>query len=198
MANQPTNRPQGDTEMPVENGDPLDPVNQAIKIERLGGRIGSLETTLRAGVDALTAGNADMKETFRLWRAEYERQRDDWRRDHEDSNRESHSLLGAEIRQVRESLIRSIGIGCGFGLLGGVLVTGFFYTLNYRFEDQAGDVQRVERAVEKNEIQIGRTATDVDDIKLYLANGGRVPETPYNPNQRQQTDDKRNESQPAK
>ena len=184
--------------MPQELGDPLDPVGQALKIERLGGRIGSMEAALKAGVDALTAGNQEVKDTFRQWRAEYERQRDNWRRDHEESNRDSHSLLGAEIRQVRESLIRSVGVGCGVGLIGGMLVTGFFYTLNYRFEDQAADVQRVERSADKTETALGKAVVDLNAIKVYLASGGRVPEKPYTPEQRQQADEKQNESQPAK
>lgn len=178
--------------------DPLNPLQQAIKIERLGGRIGSLETAIKNGIDSLTAGNQELKVAFREWRSEYEKQRDEWRKDHEESNRDSHAVLGAEIRQVRESLIRSVGIGSGVGLLVGVVVSGFLYTLNYRFEDQGGDIDRVERSVERNKDDLGRVVTDVNDMKTYLASGGRVPETPYNPNQRQQTDDKRNESQPAK
>lgn len=151
----------------MDDKSPLDPVSQALKLERLAGRIGSFETLLKSRTDTLELKVDDLKASLNHWSDEYERKRD-----------EVEKVLSAEIRQVREALIRSVGIGSGLGLLAGLLVSGFLYVLNYRFSDIASDVDRAERSSLETRQSVDKAINDINEIKLFLARGGRVPDPP--------------------
>lgn len=170
---------QGNRTMPPER--PLDPTTQAIKIERLEGRQNSLEQLVKASNDRLEATMRELSGRLEKWFDDYERQRDAWREQHEAENENTRRELTQEIRSVRETLIRSVGIGSGLGLLGGVIISGFLWTLNYRFEEQKQDITRTETTGAYNRSLIEAQTVEINDIKLYLARGGRIPDEPYVP-----------------
>lgn len=160
---------------------PLDPTTQAIKIERLEGRQNSLEQLVKASNDRLELTMRALSDRLEKWFDDYERQRDEWRERHEADNENAQREMEKEIRSVRETVIRAIGIGSGVGLFGGVIISGFMWTLNYRFTEQAQDVQRVEQTNSYNRSLIDAQTVEINDIKLYLARGGRIPDEPYIP-----------------
>ena len=118
------------------------------------------------------------------WR-DYSSNRDQWRREHEASNEDTKRELEKEIRSVRETVIRFVGFGSAIGALAGVIVGGFLWNINYRFNDQKEDVERVEVSASRNRQLIDQMSVDhgkeLADIKLYLARGGRIPDEPYVP-----------------
>lgn len=183
--------PDRSTNMPPERL--LDPTMQAIKIERLEGRQNSLEQLVKASNDRLELTMRGLSDRLEKWFDDYERQRDEWRERHEADNENANREMSQEIRSVRETLIRSVGIGSGLGLLGGVIISGFLWTLNYRFAEQKQDIERTEVIGTYNRSLIDAQTVEINDIKLYLARGGRIPDEPYVPRaQRSQ-----NHEQPA-
>lgn len=185
------NNHQGNQTMPPER--PLDPTTQAIKIERLEGRQNSLEQLVKASNDRLEATMRELSGRLERWFDDYERQRDEWRERHEAENEATNREMAQEIRSVRETLIRSVGIGSGLGLLGGVIISGFLWTLNYRFAEQRQDIERTEMTGTYNRSLIDAQIVEINDIKLYLARGGRIPDEPYVP----RTQRSQNHEQPA-
>ena len=172
---------------------PLDPTMQAIKIERLEGRQNSLEQLVKASNDRLELTMRGLSDRLEKWFDDYERQRDEWRERHEADNENANREMSQEIRSVRETLIRSVGIGSGLGLLGGVIISGFLWTLNYRFAEQKQDIERTEMTGTYNRSLIDAQTVEINDIKLYLARGGRIPDEPYVP----RTQRSQNHEQPA-
>ncbi len=176
---------------------PLDPTMQAIKIERLEGRQNSLEQLVKASNDRLELTMRGLSDRLEKWFDDYERQRDEWRERHEADNENANREMSQEIRSVRETVIRSISIGSGVGLFGGVIISGFMWTLNYRFTEQTQNVQRVEQVSGYNRSLIDAQTVEINDIKLYLARGGRIPDEPYVPRSQRSQDHDR-QRQPAK
>ena len=136
------------------------------------------------------------------WR-DYSNNRDQWRREHEADNENVKKDLEKEIRSVRETVIRFIGFGSAIGALAGVIVAGFLWNINYRFNDQREDVTRVEQASSRNRQLIDQIGVDhgkeLADIKLYLARGGRIPDEPYVPqSQRNHNGNEQDSGQPGK
>lgn len=172
---------------------PLDPTMQAIKIERLEGRQNSLEQLVKASNDRLELTMRGLSDRLEKWFDDYERQRDEWRERHEAENENANREMSQEIRSMRETLIRSVGIGSGLGLLGGVIISGFLWTLNYRFAEQKQDIERTEMTGTYNRSLIDAQTVEINDIKLYLARGGRIPDEPYVP----RTQRSQNHEQPA-
>lgn len=125
------------------------------------------------------------------WR-DYSSNRDQWRREHEAENENVKKDLEKEIRSVRETVIRFVGFGSAIGALAGVVVAGFLWNINYRFNDNKEDTDRVEKSSAYNRQLIDSMGVEhgkeLADIKLYLARGGRIPEEPYIP-QSQRKDD---------
>lgn len=128
------------------------------------------------------------KRNQRRWE-QYETNRDQWRKDHEAKNSSSERELGKEIRDVRETVIRFMGYGAAVSALAGLIAGGFLWNLNYRFNDVTIDTKddyaRVESSVRANRARIDSISAEhgkeLNDIKLYLARGGRIPEDPYIP-----------------
>ena len=122
----------------------------------------------------------------------FERENTDWRMRHEAENEDAQRTMGQELRTVRETTIRFAAFGAAVVLLGGTIVGGFIWTLNYRFGDAAADLSRVENVSAKNRQLLDRMGeahgAELADIKLYLARGGRIPAEPYVP-QSQRKDD---------
>lgn len=118
------------------------------------------------------------------WR-DYSSNRDQWRREHEAENENVKKDLEKEIRSVRETVIRFVGFGSAIGALAGVVVAGFLWNINYRFNDNKEDTDRVEKVSAYNRQLIDAMGVDhgkeLADIKLYLARGGRIPDEPYVP-----------------
>lgn len=136
------------------------------------------------------------------WR-DYQANRDQWRREHEAENENVKKDLEKEIRSVRETVIRFVGFGSAIGALAGVIVGGFLWNINYRFNDQKEDVTRVEQTSSRNRQLIDQMGVDhgkeLADIKLYLARGGRIPDEPYVPqSQRNNNGNEQGSGQPRK
>lgn len=134
----------------------------------------------------------------RRWQ-QYENNRDQWRREHEADNENVKKDLEKEIRSVRETVIRFVGFGSAIGALAGVIVAGFLWNINYRFNDNKEDTDRVEQLATRNRQLIDTMGVEhgkeLSDIKLYLARGGRIPEEPYIP-QSQRSDNGHEQQQP--
>lgn len=136
------------------------------------------------------------------WR-DYQANRDQWRREHEAENENVKKDLEKEIRSVRETVIRFVGFGSAIGALAGVIVGGFLWNINYRFNDQKEDVAQVEQTSTRNRQLIDQMGVDhgkeLADIKLYLARGGRIPAEPYVPqSQRSHNGNEQGPGQPGK
>ena len=134
---------------------------------------------------------------------DYQTNRDQWRREHEAENENVKKDLEKEIRSVRETVIRFVGFGSAIGALAGVVVGGFLWNINYRFNDQKEDVTRVEQTSSRNRQLIDQMGVDhgeeLADIKLYLARGGRIPAEPYVPqSQRNHNGNEQGSGQPGK
>ena len=121
----------------------------------------------------------------------YEINRDQWRLRHEAENENDKKDLEKEIRSVRETVIRFIGFGSAIGALAGVVVAGFLWNINYRFNDNKEDTDRVEKSSAYNRSlidEMGRAhGSELADIQLYLARGGRIPEEAYVPQSQRKT-----------
>ena len=147
--------------------------------------------------------SSEMKQLFndqtriqdRKWDA-YAVDRDQRWREHEAENedttrelrKEMADIKDVEVRKLREKLIRWTGVGFGFGLVAMMIVTGFLYHLNYRFNENDATTGRLD-------VQVANLARDLAEIKLYLVRGGTVPSQPYDNDKQRNGDDR--ESQPA-
>lgn len=132
----------------------------------------------------------------------YEHNRDSWRLAHEAENEDTKRELEKEIRSVRETVLKFMGFGSAVGALAGVLIAGFLWSINSRFNDNKEDTDRVERSTAETrrnlEIMGREHSSELSDIKLYLARGGRIPEEPYIPQSQRKTDgNQRATEQPA-
>jgi chromosome segregation ATPase len=126
---------------------------------------------------------------------EYEANRDQWRIAHETDNEKTKTELAAEIRAVRERVIRYVGYGTAVGALGGVIVSGFLWNIDFRFDVAKQDIVELSKDLEDNSALSSETAKKLVDIQLYLARGGRMPEEPYvPPTQRSDQDGKQQEA----
>lgn len=111
----------------------------------------------------------------RKWDA-YAVDRDQRWREHEADNentardlrKEMTDIKDIEVRKLREKLIRWTGVGFGFGLVAVMIVSGFLYHLNYRFNEN-------DATTTKLQAQAAVGVRELAEIKLYLARGGRVP-----------------------
>lgn len=132
------------------------------------------------------------------WR-DYAANRDQWRREHEAENENVKKDLEKEARSVRETVIRFVGFGSALGALAGVVIGGFLWNINYRFNENKEDTERVEQVATRNRQLIDTMAVDhgkeLSDIKLYLARGGRIPDEPYVP-QSQRSNNGHEQQQP--
>jgi len=122
------------------------------------------------------------------WR-EYERQRDEWRQRHEAENENKERELSGEIRSVRETVIRALGWGAGAGGLVTVIVGGFLWSLNYRFDEQAKGISKVDSDSAYNRSLIDKQTEKTHEIELYLARGGVNRDEPYVTKQPQRSTD---------
>lgn len=127
----------------------------------------------------------DLRTTLDSWFDEFgDKQDQRWLR-HEAENEDTKRDLEKEIRGVRETVIRFAAFGAAVSVLGGTIVIGFLWNINYRFNDiasdTADDTNRIEAASVRNRQLIDSFTAELADIKLYLARGGRIPEEPYIP-----------------
>jgi len=141
------------------------------KIERT---VGGLVTKLEGWFDDFDERNN------RRWEA-HEANRDAWRREHEAENEDDHRALTAKVQDVRETVIRVIAIGSAIGTLSGVIVAGFLWNVNYRFENQDKTIQDRKEASSYNRSLYDKLNEEMVEVQLYLARGGRIPEEPFNP-----------------
>lgn len=151
----------------------------------------------------LTGVSARMEQWFsefskvqeRKWDT-YAADRDQRWREHEADNENTERELRAainnvselEVRKLREKLIRWTGWGAGVGVLATLIVSVFMYHLNYRFNDN-------DKTTDQLEVEAAAFRSELSEIKLYLARGGRVPAQRLNSNEERNDDDR--ESQPA-
>lgn len=118
----------------------------------------------------------------RKWR-EFEQNRDEWRAHHEAENEDDIREANKRIDNVREKIIWAIGYVAGAGLLSGLVLGGFVYFLNYRFQETKDEVAGAKQTMADDRRRLDDLADKHGDklheIELYLARGGRVPEQPY-------------------
>lgn len=160
-----------------------------VAIDEMKKSVGDLNSRLEEWFDDFDQRNQ------RRWE-QYETNRDQWRLRHEADNENSQKDLEREIRSVRETVIRSLGWGAGAGVLVSVVAGGFIWALNYRFADVAGDVTHVEATNTVQEGTLSRHSSELVDIKLYLARGGRIPDEPYIPQSQRNQDGKPDSGKP--
>jgi hypothetical protein len=98
-----------------------------------------------------------------------------WREHEADNENTSRDIRGeikdireVEVRRIREKLIRWTGWGAGVGALVMLIGTGFLYHLNYRFNENDFKTDRLQ-------IESRQHGEALQEIKLYLARGGRIP-----------------------
>lgn len=149
-----------------------------VAIDEMKKSVGALNTRLEEWFDDFDQRNQ------RRWE-QYEANRDQWRREHEGENENTKRDLEKEIRSVRETTIRFAAFGAAVVFLGGTIVGGFIYNINYRFNENKEDTAEVRQTGVYNRQlidQMGREhGSELADIKLYLARGGRIPDEPYIP-----------------
>lgn len=131
----------------------------------------------------------------RRWEA-YEANREQWRREHEHSNARDKRELEREIRGVRETTIRFAAFGMAVTVLGGTIVGGFLWNIDYRFAEGKADITESKQATNYNRLLVDTLNKELTDIKLYLARGGRMPAEPYVP-QSQRIEDGNEQSKSA-
>lgn len=136
--------------------------------------LGDLNTRLEEWLDDFD------QRSQRRWE-QYEKNRDQWRREHEADNEDTKRELEKEVRNVRERMIQFVGFSSAIGALAGVIVGGFLWNINYRFAEQKQDIERTEMTGTYNRSLIDAQTVEINDIKLYLARGGRTPDEPYVP-----------------
>lgn len=162
-----------------------------VSIDEVKRSVGELNTRLEEWFDDFDQRNQ------RRWEL-YEANRDSWRRQHEAENENSARDLEKEIRSVRETTIRFAAFGAAVVFLGGTIVGGFIYNINYRFNEGKEDLQDAVAASTYNRQLIDGTMKELVDIKLYLARGGRIPEEPYIPQSQRNHDGQQDARKPAK
>lgn len=143
----------------------------------------------KTSIEKVEKSVSELKASLESWFDDFEQKQDRKWRDHEAENESSIREMEREIRSVRESLIRFVGFGSAVGTLASIVVGGFLWNLNYRFNDISADTTkdsiRIEALAMSNRQlieQMGREhGSELADIKLYLARGGRIPEEPYTP-----------------
>lgn len=152
-------------------------------IDEVKKSLGDLNTRLEEWFDDFD------QRSQRRWE-QYEKNRDEWRREHEAENENTKRDLEKEIRSVRETVIRFMGFSSALGALAGVVTGGFLWNINYRFNEVKDDVAERAAASSYNRSLFDKLNVELDDIKLYLARGGRIPDKPYVPRpQRSQADE---------
>lgn len=161
-------------------------------IDEVKKSLGDLNTRLEEWFDDFD------QRSQRRWE-QYEKNRDEWRREHEAENENTKRDLEKEIRSVRETVIRFMGFSSALGALAGVITGGFLWNINYRFNEVKDDVAERAAASSYNRSLFDKLNVELDDIKLYLARGGRIPAEPYVPqSQRSHNGNEQDPGQPGK
>lgn len=165
--------------------------NVANKISELGSLQGAHDSN-RVALDEMKKSMADLNSRLEDWFDDfdqrnqrrweiYEANRDRWRREHEASNERDKRSLERETRSVRETTIRFAAFGAAVVMLGGTVVGGFIWNINYRFAEGKDDIAEARQATFNNRVKVDSLGSELIDIKLYLARGGRLPVEPYVP-----------------
>lgn len=109
----------------------------------------------------------------------YEANRDEWRLRHEAENEDSFRTLTQDVRSVRETVIRTIGIGIGAGMLAGTVAGGFIWSLNTRFDSAYGAIGNNSKTLQYHQQLLDTRRERMHEIELYLAAGGVDKQQPY-------------------
>ena len=169
------------------------------------GEVGALQyshDTSRAAIDEMKRSILDLNSRLEDWFSDFEqrsqqrwdkfeRQRDEWRREHEADNENDKRELEKEIRSVRETVIRFVGYGSAIGALAGVISVGFLWNINYRFNEGREDINETRIITSRNVNSIEQLKADTIDLKLYLSRGGRIPAEPYVPSAQRNPDERK-------
>lgn len=122
------------------------------------------------------------------WTHEYEANRDRWREKHEGDNRDMERRLETSIVSVRESTIRIVAYASGAGGLGMLILGGFLWSLNDRFNNTSIAIAQARAMVVEADLRdvaaLDKQRDKLHAIELYLARGGENKARPYNPEQR--------------
>lgn len=114
-----------------------------------------------------------------------ERNRDDWRLRHEAENENTYRTLEADLRSVRETVIRSLGWGLAAGTLTVVIVSGFLWSINDRFATTKERSAKTDQTIAAQAATVDKLRDKTTEIELYLARGGTNPRDPYKTAQQQ-------------
>lgn len=169
------------------------------------GELGALQhshDTSRSAIDEMKKSITDLNSRLKDWFDDFEQrsqrrwdkfehQRDEWRRAHEAENEDDKRELEKEIRSVRETVIRGLGFGTALGTLASVIVGGFLWNVNYRFNEGREAIQDVRSTTSRNAASIQQLKDDTIDLKLYLSRGGRTPVEPYVPPAQRNNDERK-------
>lgn len=143
-------------------------------IDEMKRTVGELSTRLEGWFDDFDERNN------KRWEA-HEADRNAWRREHEAENEDAMRALSGEIRSVRETVIRVIAIGSALGTLSGVIVAGFLWNVNFRFDATNTSIYERKEASSYNRSLYDKLNDQMVEVQLYLARGGRIPEEPFVP-----------------
>lgn len=160
----------------------------SVRLSELAG-LQQAHDTNKGSIEKMERSVQDLRETLDNWLEDFgDRQDQRWLR-HEAENENTKRDFEKEIRGVRETVIRFAAFGAAMTILGGTVVGGFIWNINYRFNEGKEDVREAKETASMTRELVDGTLREVTDIKLYLAGGGRIPEEPYIPkSQRKQND----------
>ena len=168
--------------------------NVSTKLSDLAGLQGAHDFN-RSAIDEVKRSVGELNTRLEEWFDDFDDRNNRRWEVHEADNENDKRELEKEIRSVRETIIRGIGFGSAVSVVAGIVVGGFLWNLNYRFNDISSDTlkdtTRIETAATRNRQLIDDVTKDygkeLADIKLYLARGGRIPDEPYVPQSQRKT-----------
>lgn len=95
--------------------------------------------------------------------------------DNENAERDLQQQIdaqGAQINDINQKISRALGWIGGIGAAAALLIGGFLWAVNFRFEDVKDDIRKIDPMKDK-----------IQQLELYLARGGPRPAEPYVPAQ---------------
>ena len=112
----------------------------------------------------------------------HEANRDEWRRNLDTRVKEVETTAAQSIKKVADEVIQFRGISIGFSLLGGVVVGGFLWVLNERFDTvkeqfgaTGGALSAVQEQTQYGRARLDATVDRLHRIELYLTQQGADP-----------------------
>jgi DNA repair exonuclease SbcCD ATPase subunit len=159
--------------------------NVQLEVRALSNKIDTL-TDLRHSHDSNNKAVEDLKENIRELDHKIENwfneisddQKEKWDRHYRDRDKWRQEHL-ADNQRTKDTITRWSGVGFSLVLVGGAVVSGFVWSLNFRFNTAQAASERIEAQAARNR-DAGEAMKDkLHQIELYLARGGVNPSQPY-------------------